>query len=204
MIHKINDILQCEKIANDFKFVIFDLDDTLYSEKSYVKSGFKSISEKFCNDRLENELWSAFLDGHKAIDYVFESDKKTIALETYRNHFPNIKLYDGVFEMLVRLKNNGKVLGLITDGRPEGQRQKIKALGLEKIFDFICITDELGGIDFRKPNDSSFRIMQIKSGISFEDMVYIGDNSTKDFIAPEKLGMIGIHFNNKDGLYYKS
>lgn len=47
--------------------------------------------------------------------------------------------------MLERLKQNYK-LGLITDGRPEGQKAKIKALRLGKYFDEIIITDELVGL----------------------------------------------------------
>jgi putative hydrolase of the HAD superfamily len=37
--------------------------------------------------------------------------------------------------------------------------------------------------------------------IPFENMVYIGDNIKKDFIAPDKLGMRSIYFRNSDGLY---
>lgn len=58
--------------------------------------------------------------------------------------------YD-VLGMLVRLNKNHKV-GLITDGRPEGQRAKIKAFGLDGIFEHIIITDELGGTEYRKPD----------------------------------------------------
>lgn len=62
--------------------------------------------------------------------------------------------------MIRNLKCKGIKVGIITDGRPEGQRNKIKALGLEELVDDIIITDELGGIQFRKPNDISFRIIQ--------------------------------------------
>ena len=38
-------------------------------------------------------------------------------------------------------------------------------------------------------------------GASFESMCYVGDNKTKDFDAPEKLGMHLIWFRNPDGIY---
>ena len=37
----INNILESEMYLNDIQAVIFDLDDSLYSEKSYVRSGYK-------------------------------------------------------------------------------------------------------------------------------------------------------------------
>lgn len=37
--------------------------------------------------------------------------------------------------------------------------------------------------------------------IPFNQMVYVGDNPTKDFVAPERLGMQTIFFKNPNGLY---
>jgi FMN phosphatase YigB (HAD superfamily) len=42
---------------------------------------------------------------------------------------PEISLYEGVSEMIEDLKAKGIKVGIITDGRPEGQKNKIKALG---------------------------------------------------------------------------
>ena len=67
--------------------------------------------------------------------------------------------------------------------------------------DDIIITDSLGGVQFRKPNDISFRIMQNRWRIPFEQMIYIGDNPSKDFQAPSQLGMAHIYFKNMNGLY---
>ena len=79
-------------------------------------------------------MWSVFEDGGKAIDEVLEKHKllerKQEALQIYRFQEPNISLYPGVFEMLTRIANKKKV-GIITDGRPEGQHAKIRALNLK-------------------------------------------------------------------------
>ena len=66
------------------------------------------------------------------------------------------------------------------------------------------VTDELGGIEFRKPNKKAFVIMQECFEVPFEKMVYIGDNILKDFVAPTNLGMKSIYFRNVNGLYYFS
>lgn len=104
--------------------------------------------------------------------------------------------------MLNDLRSNGDKIGVITDGRPEGQRNKIEALGLDSLVDDIIITDELGGVQFRKPNDILFRIMQNRWKMPFESMVYVGDNVSKDFQAPKQLGMKWIWMKNTDGLYF--
>ncbi len=193
------------KNTQPVKGVIFDLDDTLYGEKQYVKSGYKKIAEFLGDASDEEKLWQYFEQGKRAVDeYLAEinkSDLKDKCLEIYRNHIPEISLYDGVLELIESLKSKGIKVGIITDGRVEGQKNKIKALGLEGMVDDIIITDELGGVQFRKPNDISFRIMQCRWKLNFEQMLYVGDNPSKDFKAPKQLGMRSVWFDNKDGLY---
>lgn len=193
---------------NEIKAVIFDLDDTLYSEKEYVKSGFRAVTQVLTQIKdVGQKLWNAFENRRPAIDTVlsnegiFSVDLKERCLDVYRNHTPDIKLYDGVSEMLMLLRGKGIATGIITDGRPNGQKQKAMALDLYSKVDEIIITDELGGIQFRKPNDIAFRIMKYKLGIPFSNMIYVGDNLEKDFYAPKMLGMQSVYFNNTEGLY---
>ena len=184
------------------KGVIFDLDDTLYSEKEYVKSGYKVVSD-YLGGGYEEKLWSYFEAGKPAIDELLDElgrkDEKTEVLEVYRSHKPNIHLYPGVAETIEELKSKGIKVGIITDGRPEGQRNKLEALGLS--LDDVIITDELGGIQFRKPCDIAFRIMMTRWRLNPADIVYVGDNPAKDFQAPQQLGMRSLWFRNMDGLY---
>lgn len=187
------------------KGVIFDLDDTLYSEKQYIRSGYKKIADYLGRTVAEERLWSYFEAGKQAIDeYIAEihqEEKKNECLRVYRNQMPDITLYEGVAEMIENLKSRGIKVGIITDGRPEGQRNKLIALGLDKMIDDIIITDELGGIQFRKPCDIAFRIMQTRWKLPYEQIVYVGDNINKDFQAPQQLGLKYIWFDNCKGLY---
>ena len=192
----------------NIRAVIFDLDDTLYSEKQYVRSGYVKIAEYLGDKTAAEKLWSYFEQGKRAIDELLAEinrpDLKDKCLEVYRNQMPDITLYDGVAELIGELKSKGVKVGIITDGRVEGQKNKLKALGLDNLVDDIIITDELGGVQFRKPNDISFRIMQCRWKIPFEQMIYVGDNPSKDFKAPRQLGMRWLYFDNPDGLYSKS
>lgn len=202
----IENILECEGYLDDVDAVIFDLDDTLYPEKGYVRSGYASVAKAFPNvTDMEDRLWKAFEERKPAIDLVFDEEgmgeaERRRAVEIYRNHSPRIELYPEVSRLLSRLSAT-KRLGLITDGRPEGQRAKIDALNISGYFERIIVTDELGGAQFRKPNKTAFVMMQKELCVPFDRMVYIGDNPKKDFKAPEELGMKAIHFLNRDGLY---
>lgn len=184
------------------KGVIFDLDDTLYSEKEYVKSGYKAVSDYLGGD-YEVKLWSFFEAGKPAIDELLKElgreTEKEETLRIYRAHKPKIHLYPGVAEMIENLKAKGIKVGIITDGRPEGQRNKLDALGLK--VDDVIITDELGGIQFRKPCDIAFRIMVTRWRLNPADVVYVGDNPVKDVQAPQQLGMKSMLVKNEDGVY---
>lgn len=198
-----------KNLENDninLKAIIFDLDDTLYSEKDYVISGFKAVANVIPEVKnAEAKLYEAFIKKLPAIDTVLKNEnllnKKEECLSAYRNNFPNIEFRNGIIQILKKLKLKDVYIGVITDGRVEGQRNKINALNLNKYIDSIIITDELGGEQFRKPCDIAFRIMQLRSNVPFENMVYIGDNLSKDFIAPEKLGMQCIMLEHDDNLY---
>jgi len=214
------------------KGIVFDMDDTLYPEVMYVKSGYKQVAQwikenyaglvaDFEVSDLETKLWSYFEMHKPAIDELvgevfgnkeafIDLDGKPIdkdalkakLLRVYREQKPQIAPYEGVISFLQDIKSRGIKIGMITDGRVDGQNAKIEALGIRDLFDDIIITDELGGTQFRKPCDISFRIMQNRWRIPYEQIVYVGDNLSKDFIAPKQLGMQSIYVCNTEGIYY--
>ena len=207
---EILDILEVKNHITGLRAVIFDMDDTLYGEKEYVRSGYAKIAQVLpqVEDAAE-KLWQLFEEKKPAIDELLKQEGidneeiKKACLHAYRYQKPDIHLYPGVKELLEELRKEGYLLGVITDGRPEGQRAKIDALGLENLVDHIVVTDEFGGAEFRKPNPIAFQTMKEKLNTAYSEMCYIGDNIKKDFIAPQQLGMRSIWFQNPDGLYVR-
>ena len=207
---EIFEILEIKNHVDNLKAVVFDLDDTLYSEKEYVKSGYKKIAEVLPHiENVTERLWELFECGKPAIDELlkeeglYAEEVKQMCLHAYRFQFPDINLYNGITQMLKDFRQQGLKIGVITDGRPEGQRAKIEALGLEPLVDHIIVTDEFGGPEFRKPNPLAFEKMKEVLNVEYSQMCYVGDNIKKDFIAPEQLGMKSIWFKNPDGLYVR-
>jgi putative hydrolase of the HAD superfamily len=112
-------------------------------------------------------------------------------LQFYRMHFPTLVLNDGAAEVLTQIKSRGYFLGLITDGRSITQRNKLKSLGIESLFDKIIISEEFGTT---KPNSTNYEVFVQHDIIEY---FYIGDNVKKDFVTPNKLGWTTVCLKDK-------
>ncbi|UTA68414.1 HAD family hydrolase [Emticicia sp. 21SJ11W-3] len=176
------------------KFVIFDLDDTLYKEISYLKSAFYSIAYSLFSIKdaphVYNQMLSWYFNKENVFANLIEnyslSTEVTKLIESYRNHYPNIQLDKETSHLLSELKSNKVKTGLITDGFSITQRNKLKALGLDSYFDSIVISEEFGT---SKPHINNFAHF-LQFGAT--DYFYIADNIKKDFITPNELGWCSI------------
>ena len=176
------------------KAVVFDLDDTLISEKEYIKSGYRHIAG-IIEDRLamdKNQVFDDLMSLFKVSPlnvfnrlydkYQIEYSKEMILdlVKEYRWHFPDIQFYDDVLPCLSELKRSGLKVGIITDGYAIAQRQKLKAIQADEYFDEVIVTDELGR-EYWKPHPKAFELMKEKFRVNFDEMIYVGDNPEKDF-----------------------
>ena len=169
--------------------IVFDLDDTLYKEVSFVESGFNAVARYLGNLSYADEMMSSWRRGKNAFEQLLSNHSLTSSVEElltiYRTHVPTIELETSVVATLEALVDNGEILGIITDGRYITQRNKIKALGLSRWIadDNIIISEEFGSA---KPDIRNYRFFMSK----YPGKTYtcIGDNVAKDFVAPKSLG----------------
>ena len=170
------------------KVVCFDLDDTLYKEIDFVESAFGEIAASVGHPELIPLMMDWFHKGENVFQLLNDYTGKEVPiseyLAIYRNHFPNIVLSEGIDSTLSELTRQGVILGLITDGRSVTQRNKIKALQLERWFDErnIVISEEFGSDKMNRRNFRYFRYLYPEAVYS-----YVGDNPEKDFIVPNML-----------------
>lgn len=169
------------------KTIVFDLDDTLIPEIDYLKSAFHEIANYIDpkNKNLYNEMYHWFKNKENVFLQLQKLYQKVSILDLkkrYRNHFPNFDPKSENRKLLLELKKKGHFLGLLTDGYSVTQRNKIKALDIENIFDLIVISEEFG---FEKPNPKNFEVFD---KFNTKEKYYIGDNTSKDFITPNTLG----------------
>jgi carbamoyl-phosphate synthase large subunit len=182
--------------------LIFDLDNTLYPEEQFVRSGFRAAAEclavqekldaQVIAERMLNILCSEgrgrvfnrLLDELKIEPQIW----LPTLLQVYRSHRPRICLFPGVVTALDRLKRCGVKLALVTDGATGTQLRKIAALQLERYMDATICTGELGP-SHGKPSTVAFDIALKRLRVDANNAAYIADDVSKDFAGPNKLGM---------------
>ena len=175
------------------KAIIFDLDDTLYKEVDYVKSAFTEIAKcisvdvGFQHSDILNEMLNLFHNNKEVFKTVLEKFDSNLSLEkliyVYRAHVPEIELADSVKKVLQTLSDNEIPIGLLTDGRSVQQRNKIRALKIEDVFEKIVVSEEYGS---EKPDKANYLVFE--HFFDAERFVYVGDNLKKDFVSANYLG----------------
>lgn len=171
------------------KIFVFDLDDTLYSECDFEKSGIEFVYENLSIKHISLE--TILNNRNNWIELVINSSNNQITLQMvldiYRNHSPTIQLYKDAKVFLEKLLSQEIEMSLITDGRSITQRNKLRALGIESFFKNIIISEE---VNSEKPSEYNFRM--VMNNKLAENYIYIADNPKKDFITPNKLGWTSI------------
>lgn len=191
-------------------FYVFDLDDTLYLERNFVRSGFQAvgrwIQSRFGVDDFFGRAWQIFEKGgrHNIFDLVIsELDLRRDGLireliAVYRDHPPEISLEPDAALFLE--SHDPNAMAIITDGPSNVQWSKIRTLRLERHVSRIIATDDWGK-DFWKPHVRSF--VEISKGRDPNRCAYIADNPSKDFRAPEQLGWApSIRIRRPKSLHY--
>jgi putative hydrolase of the HAD superfamily len=181
--------------------VVFDLDDTLYDEKTFVYSGLTEVSkwislksnfeqseifDYMVNDLLESGRGKIF---NNALKKYFKFTQKNLkkCISVYRLHTPKIKLKKEVIDLLIYLKSQYP-LYIVTDGNKIVQNNKIKALNIEFFVKKAFITYRYG-LKHSKPSIYCFEIIKKIEKTSWENIMYVGDNPNKDFVNLNKLNV---------------
>jgi len=184
--------------------VIFDLDDTLYPERQYVRSGYEAVAGHLRaglarTEAFEDWLWDRFCGGRRdrALDALNEHfelglEQENIAelVELYRSHRPEITPFEGTAALLEGLGGRFR-LGLLSDGFLPAQRLKLESLGLARYFGAVVFTEELGR-DAWKPSPTGFQRISELLAVPADGCAYVADNPAKDFVAPNALGWLTI------------
>jgi putative hydrolase of the HAD superfamily len=195
------------------KCVIFDIDDTLYLERDYVRSGFMAVDSWLHSNRgvesFFDRAWLKFEDGLRGnifdqtlLDFGIEPTSGLIEqlVSVYRSHVPKISLLSDAQDLLDRLKGT-VALAVVTDGPAQSQRQKVSSLGLWRWMNAIVYCCELGP-DCGKPSPKSFDAIQMQTGYSARQCVYVADNPVNDFAGPKFLNWVTVRIRRPGGLHY--
>ena len=199
--------------TDEEQVIVFDLDDTLYPEADFVRSGFQAVdlvlqSRGISGFHLHaNTLFQEGLRG-KIFDAALvklgaPATPELIGelVNIYRSHLPRLTLFPDARWALDYFGQHSKI-ALLTDGFAAVQRNKVQGLGLGNTFAAFIYTDELGR-DAWKPSPTPF--LKIAAMLEMQDtmesLVYVADNPTKDFIAPNQLGWTTVRVRRSGGEY---
>jgi len=198
-----------------WRAVVLDLDDTLYPEAAYVRSGFRAVAARAQETlgvpagEAEAELVALFEQGVRGdtFDRWLASrgldDEATVGdlVAAYRAHEPDIDPFPDAAPLLGRLRADGSAVGLLSDGDAAVQGAKLDALGLRDAFDAIVITGELGE-DAGKPSPRGYEeVLQRLGDTAPGESVYVSDNPAKDFLGARRAGMRSIRVRRPGGIY---
>jgi putative hydrolase of the HAD superfamily len=193
--------------------VVFDIDDTLYLERDYVKSGFLAVDEfvraRFGVSGFGDAAWAAFERGVRGTTFndalaqcgvTPNADDLTALVAAYREHAPRISLLPDAAACLSSLE--GRVaMAAISDGPLASQQNKAAALGLARWCDPVLLTAALGA-DRGKPHPFAFEEVERLTGFRGEGCLYVADNPAKDFAGPRSLGWRTIRVRRPLGLHF--
>ena len=178
--------------------IVFDLDDTLYEELSFVRSGFRAVADylspiigiapaQIC-EGLNAEL---LVRREQVFDrFLFKrgiKSKKIIkdCVSVYRGHEPSLTLFPEARHCLARLHEHP--IYIVTDGNQIVQRKKFYALGLDLLVR-RCYFTYAHGLHRRKPSPYCFEKICDLERVAPSSVVYIADNPHKDFVGIKPLG----------------
>lgn len=192
--------------------LILDLDDTLYLERDFVRSGFRAVAEHWerrgGTPGLFDRAWALFHAGARGdiFDQALRQSGEEVSarkiaelVAVYRGHRPRIRLAEDAGRLLDRIPAGAKV-GLISDGPEATQRRKLAALGLAGCFDSVVLTGAWGA-EFAKPHPRAFDETAERLGGEPSDYAYVADNPRKDFAQPRRKGWRTVRIRRKEGLY---
>ncbi|MFW6026912.1 MAG: HAD family hydrolase [Candidatus Woesearchaeota archaeon] len=195
------------------KGILFDLDNTLYNydechknglKESYkiIKSNYHLSFDEFCNyyhkarSEIHKEL-NGYASSHNRILYFqkiisflnsdFNCDNILELYDSYYNgFFDEMILFEGVIDLLKKLKKKKIKTGIVTNLNSLIQLKKINYLGISKYIDVVVTSEESSR---EKPHSSIFLLALHKLNVKPNEVIMVGDSIESDILGANSLNI---------------
>ncbi len=188
------------------KAVLFDLDGTLLDRDASVKKFIDGQYERLADSVghiSKADYISRFIEldarGYVWKDTVYQQMVNEFNItkihweDLLKDYIEEFKYscvpFQNLIKMLDELKGRSLKLGVITNGRGKFQMDNIKALGIDKYFDTILVSEWEG---LKKPDRRIFEKALQELNLPASQAMFIGDHPENDVKASIKMGMIGV------------
>lgn len=194
-----------------YKWLLFDADNTFLDFSAASKKSLFSTCSDYgvdCNEdihkvyKVENaKVWESFenkeitalelrsLRFQKFFDAIQVKgiDPYEFNAAFLENIIAESEAFDGAIELLENLKSNYKI-SVITNGLKEVQRPRIRKLKMERLFDSIVVSDEIG---VAKPDIGFFEYSynSIPNPPPKSEILVIGDSLKSDIQGGTNFGV---------------
>lgn len=207
------------KMKKDYKFILWDIDDTLIdfkaSEKVALKECFKEYGVELSDEditvysTINHTYWKKLELGlvektsmleqrfHDFIEHLGASGIDGALINKKFQHAigDHVVMYEGALEICKKLKGM-KPQYAITNGTIIAQEKKLKNTGLDKIFDGVFISDKIG---YQKPDIRFFEhVFANIPGFNPEEAIIIGDSLSSDMKGANNVGIDCCWFNARE------
>jgi len=162
--------------------ILFDLDGTLVDSTDLIAASWRHTMKAHFEDPPPDEVWLSTLGQplRTQLGYLVDSAEEVQAMvETYidhnfREHERLIRSFPGVRETVVRLREEGVRLGVVTSKASAGTARSLAACALDQaLFDVIVTSDEPVP---HKPDPAPIRLALERLEAPAETAAYVGDS----------------------------
>lgn len=199
-------------MADPSILVIFDLDDTLFLERDFVRSGFAAVGRWMARtigiSNFDRTCLELFEGGHRKLIFDLAAEHHALSpdpalidrlVTIYRTHDPRITLSDDA-RRYFDTRRQDLPIGLITDGLAVTQRAKVRALGIGRAFGRAVFTGALGP-GCGKPHPLAFEQIESWAKPFGLRLAYVGDNPSKDFVTPKGRGWLTVRIDRPERIH---
>lgn len=199
-----------------YNWILFDADETIFDFKRSARFALQSTLENYkikhndthfdIYENINNDVWQSFerleitavelrkLRFERFLDAIGEYRDPLAMNQSYlktlsETHF----MLEGALELLENLERKKYRMGLITNGLKEVQRPRLARAKLDRYFEIIVVSDEIGAA---KPHEAFFTHTFQEMGLPQKsEVIIVGDSLKADIQGGNNYGVDTCWFN---------
>jgi pyrophosphatase PpaX len=177
-----------------YPVVLFDLDGTVVDSGGIILASMRHATLTVLEQELSDEQLMSAVGGPglEAQMRAFAPDRVEELVQAYREHneplHDGLESFDGLDEVLARLKSEGRRLGIVSAKRRRTVELAFARVPLGHLFDVIVGGDDT---ERQKPDPQPLHVALDRLGAEAGDAAYVGD-SPYDMKAAQAAGVYAV------------